>query len=186
VVHHHVELHKAQVDAGAEDKTMEETNNKSKKKNNMVPIAIIIIAIIVIAIVLKPKFAGEVTGNSVKENDNSGSSNSKIVEIPLSDISDQAEFYEYEGIEYFVVQASNGDIKTAFNACDVCYKSKKGYRQEGIDMVCNNCGNHYPIAGLGTKNLGGGGCWPGYLPSEVQGDNLVIKISDIQKGAYRF
>ena len=34
-------------------------------------------------------------------------------------------------------------------------------------MVCNNCGNKYPIDGLGTENKNPGGCWPGYLPSTV-------------------
>jgi len=108
------------------------------------------------------------------------------IKIPTSDISSKAQFYDYEGIEYFAVKASDGTIKTAFNACDVCYKSKKGYRQEGIDMVCNNCGNHYPISGLGTKNLRGGGCWPGYLPSKTEGDFLVIQKSDLGAGRYRF
>jgi len=69
-------------------------------------------------------------------------------------------------VKYFVVEAEDGSVKTAFDACDVCYRSRKGYRQEGDDMICNNCGNHYPISGLGTKNLRGGGCWPGYLPNE--------------------
>ena len=51
---------------------------------------------------------------------------------------------------------------------------------------CNNCGNHYAISGLGTKNLRGGGCWPGYLPSKVEEGNLVIKTQDLETGRYRF
>ena len=86
-------------------------------------------------------------------------------------------------IEWF---SDNGLIKTAFDACDVCYGSYKGYRQEGDSMICNNCGNSYPISGLGTENKGGGGCWPGYLPSEIKGEYLIIKKSDIKKGGYRF
>lgn len=77
-------------------------------------------------------------------------------------------------------------MKTAFNACDVCYGSKKGYRQEGEDMVCNNCGNHYRISGLGTANLKGGGCWPGYLESSTEGEYLVIAKSSLEGGRYRF
>ena len=107
-------------------------------------------------------------------------------EIPLSEISEQAKYYEVDGIRFFVVQAADGSIKTAFDACDICYGSKKGYSQQGDMMVCNNCGNRYPISGLGTENLRGGGCWPGYLPSKISGDNLVIKQSDIEKGGYRF
>jgi len=117
------------------------------------------------------------TGNVVEGN---------LIKIPLSEISEKASFYEYGGIKYFVVKASDSSIKTAFDACDVCYRSGKGYRQEGNDMICNNCGNYYPISGLGTENLAGGGCWPGYLPSEVERENLIIKKSDIEKGGYRF
>jgi uncharacterized membrane protein len=110
--------------------------------------------------------------------------------IPLSEITEQAKFYDYtvDGttVSFFVVKAADGSIKTAFDACDVCYSSRKGYRQEGNVMVCNNCGNRYPISGLGTENLRGGGCWPGYLPSKIEGDNLIIKTSDLKKGEYRF
>ena len=113
-----------------------------------------------------------------------------VVKIPLSQVSTSAQWHDYNSqgtdIEYFIVKDKNGNVKTAFNACDVCYRSKKGYSQSGGDMVCNNCGNHYAIAGLGTKNLAGGGCWPGYLPSTIEGDYVVIKKSDLEAGKYRF
>ncbi|MBN2331206.1 MAG: DUF2318 domain-containing protein [Candidatus Aenigmarchaeota archaeon] len=113
-----------------------------------------------------------------------------VVSIPMSDISETARFYEYDyggtTIRFFAVKASDGSVKTGFDACDVCYGSGKGYRQEGGYMVCNNCGNRYPINGLGTENKNPGGCWPGYLPSLVEGDGLVVKKSDLANGAWRF
>jgi len=112
------------------------------------------------------------------------------IKIPLSEISEKAKWYEYESdgvaIRFFAVKANDESIKTGFDACDVCYRTKKGYRQEGNYMVCNNCGNRYPIIGLGTENKNPGGCWPGYLPSKIDGQNLVIKKSDIEKGRWRF
>ncbi len=132
-----------------------------------------IIAVILVAIFL---VKGNVTGAATKGD----------ITIPLLDITETAKFYEYEGISYFVVKASDGSIKTGFDACDVCYASHKGYRQEGAYLVCNNCGNKYPIIGLGTENKNPGGCWPGYLPSAIKGENLVIKQSDIQAGKWRF
>ncbi len=114
----------------------------------------------------------------------------KVIQISLSEISEQARWYEYKSenthIKYFAVKASDGSIKTAFDACDVCFRSKNGYSQDGDFMVCNNCGNRYPISGLGTENKAGGGCWPGYLPSKVEGENLMIKQSDLEKGGYGF
>ena len=109
-----------------------------------------------------------------------------VIKIPLAGIDGTADFFNYDGIEFFVVRAKDGSVKTAFNACDVCYRSKKGYRQEGDDMVCNNCGNHYRISGLGTANLKGGGCWPGYLEASVEGDYMVIAKSSLESGRYRF
>ncbi|MFH1663954.1 MAG: DUF2318 domain-containing protein [archaeon] len=112
------------------------------------------------------------------------------ISIPLSSISENAKWFEFESngttIRFFAVKASDGSIKTAFDACDVCFASKKGYSQNGNEMVCNNCGNKYPIDGLGTENKNGGGCWPGFLPNKVVGDSIVIKKSDLDKGRYRF
>ena len=112
-----------------------------------------------------------------------GTGADSLVNVPLSDVTNKAKWYEYESegkkIRFFLVKAGDGTIKTALDTCDVCYAQKKGYRQEGNYMVCNNCGNRYPIDGLGTENMNPGGCWPGYLPSVVQGENVIIKKSDL-------
>tara|TARA_Y100000310_G_C20472908_1_gene710959 strand:- start:100 stop:537 length:438 start_codon:yes stop_codon:yes gene_type:complete len=142
---------------------------------NKIWVGVVIVLVLTVGYFM---FSGSTTGNVVK--------NGEEISIPLSKISGQASFYEYNNIKYFVIKASDGSIKTAFDACDVCYYSDKGYRQEGNYMVCNNCGNRYPIAGLGTENLRGGGCWPGYLPSVIEGEYLIIKESDLDKGGYRF
>ena len=128
---------------------------------------------------------GSITGNVIAEPIDEGNS----IKIPLSSISKNAHWFDYnsEGvnIKYFVVRDGDGNVKSAFDACDVCYKTRKGYRQEGGDMICNNCGNHYPISGIGTANLRGG-CWPGYLQSSIQGDYLVISKQALEVGRYRF
>ncbi|MEO0281740.1 MAG: DUF2318 domain-containing protein [candidate division WOR-3 bacterium] len=118
------------------------------------------------------------------------SSNAQVIKIPESEITENAKWYEYEKdgikIRFFAVKASDGSIKTAFDACDICYKSKKGYSQDGNYIVCNNCGNKYLIDDLGSKNKVSGGCWPGYLPNSLVGNDVVIKKSDIEKGIWRF
>lgn len=91
---------------------------------------------------------------------------------------------QYKVIEYILVRASNGDIKSTFNACDVCYPSHKGYSQSGTKLRCNNCGNSYDIDALG--NQGSGGCWPGHLVHSLDGDSVVINVSDLVKGEYYF
>ena len=117
-----------------------------------------------------------------------GSPSGDSVQIPLSDITSTVQFYEYESngvkINYFAVLGSDGEVRTAFDACDVCGGSK-GYRQEGTDIVCNNCGKVFKIDGLGTKNKGHG-CWPSFLQHKVVGDNIVIQTDDIIEGRQRF
>jgi len=112
-----------------------------------------------------------------------------FVKIQLSEITDKAKWYEYdltgEKVKFFVVKANDGSIKTAFDACDVCGWYKKGYRQEGDYMVCNNCGNSYPISSLGTENKNPGGCWPGYLPNIIKEGNILIKKSDLENNRWR-
>ena len=150
-----------------------------KEKKSKTPFYISGIAILFLAFLVFGSGEKSITGGSIMELD-------ETIKIPLDSITKKAQFHDYEGIEYFTIKDGNSGYKIAFNACDVCYKAKKGYSQVGEDMVCNNCGNHYAISGLGTQNLKGGGCWPGYLPSSIEGDYMVIQKSDLEKGRYRF
>lgn len=109
--------------------------------------------------------------------------------IPLSDLSSTAKFYSHESegvtIRFFAVKDTTGDIHVAFDACDVCYEAKKGYRQNGDQMQCINCGKVFPITSIGTDNTAGG-CWPSYLPMKIDGNKIVIQISDLTEKAYMF
>lgn len=83
-------------------------------------------------------------------------------------------------IYFFVVKDKNGIYRTAANACQVCYGERKGFRQEGNEIICNNCGNRYPIEKIATEK---GGCNPGPInPNlEVKDGNIVIKQADIEQ-----
>ena len=110
--------------------------------------------------------------------------NEEFVTIPLTEVSENAKWYEYNGSRFFVIKADDGTIKTAFDACDVCYGAGKGYRQEGNYMICNNCGLQFAISGLGIENRTPGGCWPSYLPNIIEGDNLIIRESDLKNNQW--
>jgi len=106
--------------------------------------------------------------------------NKEFITIPISEASENARWYESGRYgRFFVVKADDGTIKTAFDRCDVCYAAGKGYRQEGSDLVCNNCGLRFAINGLGTENKTPGGCWPSYLPHTLESDNIIIRVSDL-------
>lgn len=106
------------------------------------------------------------------------------VRLPLSTFDDgQAHFYTYihEGrpIEFFVLKSKDGVVRAAFNACDVCFPAKKGYHQEGDEMVCDNCGSRFPSNLINEVR---GGCNPSPLDRSVEGDTLVIQVGDIVGG----
>lgn len=111
------------------------------------------------------------------------------VRIPISDLSTTANFYTYDSdgvsIRYFAIKEKSGDVHVAFDACDVCYEAKKGYRQNGDVMHCINCGKEFPIISIGTDNVAGG-CWPSYLPMVIENGNVTIKISDLKAKSYMF
>jgi len=118
----------------------------------------------------------------------------QVVRNPISEVSETAKHYSYtymlsqtqkKEIEYIIVKASNGDIKTVFNACDVCYNAHKGYSQSGTQLRCNNCGNRFNIDQLGGQGTGGT-CNPGYLPHSIDGSDIVINVPDLVKGEYFF
>jgi uncharacterized membrane protein len=82
--------------------------------------------------------------------------------IPIKDISSTARFYpvQIEGtvLEVLAVQAPDGTIRTAFNTCQVCYSSGRGYyKQQGNVLVCQNCGNRFR---MGQVEVAAGGCNP--------------------------
>lgn len=111
------------------------------------------------------------------------------VAIPTSKLTDgKAHFYKIEEsgkeIHFFAIKAADGSFKTAFDACDSCYRSKKGYEQLGDKMNCKNCNQKFAISKLGPNATGG--CNPGYLPSKVNGSSLAIQVSDLNAGAKYF
>ncbi|MFH1423957.1 MAG: DUF2318 domain-containing protein [Candidatus Nealsonbacteria bacterium] len=97
----------------------------------------------------------------------------------------QARFYNVKMssgqiIYFFVVKDKNGIYRAAANACAVCFKTYKGFRQEGNEIVCNNCGNRYPIEKVATEK---GGCNPGPISPnlEVENGEIVINQSDLEQ-----
>lgn len=135
-------------------------------------------------------FSGCVSNNSTGLAAANNAPSGSQISVPLEEVSAKAKWFEYKSgntvIRFFAVKAGDGSVKTAFDACDVCYSKKKGYRQEGSEMVCNNCGRRFPVNGLGTENRNPGGCWPSYLPNRVVGNNVVISKADLDKGRWRF
>ena len=165
---------------------MKKVEEARKQKKMMFGAAVIAIALIGLGMGFS--FMGGDGGQSPYSNP--PETTESEVFIPVSDITTTAKYFRdtIDGVtvKYFVVEGEDGEIHTAFDACDVCYREKKGYSQEGSNMICNNCGNQYPTNCIGTQNSAGGGCWPGYLKTSFEGDNLVISKTELTKGTYYF
>ncbi len=110
------------------------------------------------------------------------------VRFPAADLANgKAHFYAVQSgnkqIRIFAVKTTDGRIRTAFDACDVCFPEKKGYRQEGDFMVCANCGRRFHVSMVGEVH---GGCNPAPLASSVEGNDVRIAMADIDAGARFF
>jgi hypothetical protein len=82
--------------------------------------------------------------------------------IPKIEVTAVAQFYPYKAggvlMEVLALRAPDGSVRTAFNTCQVCYSSGRGYyTQKGDYLVCSNCGNRFLASQV---ELIKGGCNP--------------------------
>jgi uncharacterized membrane protein len=112
-----------------------------------------------------------------------------VVTVSTAKLADcKVHFFKFEDggkeIAFFAVKASDGSYKTAFDACDSCYRAKKGYEPQGDKLNCKNCNQKFAINRLGPNATGG--CNPGYLQHQLSGNVISIKADDLKAGARYF
>jgi uncharacterized membrane protein len=111
------------------------------------------------------------------------------VSFPVQAFSDgQAKYFQYPAgngitVRFFILRSSDGVVRAAYDACDVCWREGKGYYQEGDFMVCRNCGQRFASVKVNEIK---GGCNPAPLDRTVVGNKLVIKTADILQGVQYF
>lgn len=109
------------------------------------------------------------------------------IEIPLASVSDgKAHFFKTQAadgltVTFFVIRSADGVFRAAVDACDVCYRAGKGYEQDGDFMVCQNCGMRFAANRINEVK---GGCNPAPLARSVEGDKLVIAMSEIDQNSW--
>jgi len=113
-----------------------------------------------------------------------GASTGSSFVMPVSTFDDgKARFFTQKAggteIRYFVLKSSDGVLRAAFDACDVCWQSGKGYAQAGDAMVCRNCGLRFASVRVNEVK---GGCNPAPLTRRVENGNLIIQTADILQG----
>ncbi len=165
-----------------------QTDNRERKRaqfadgaqprSKKTPLLILVVVLFAVAAFVVFRSRGAEPAATVVHNDTA----SGDIRIPLAELSGTAKFYDYtladnRKMRFFALKSSDGVYRAALDACDTCYHAKKGYHQEGDDMVCNNCGLHFHSAQVNEVH---GGCNPVGLPRAIEGDALVIKASDLQ------
>ena len=108
------------------------------------------------------------------------------VVIAKGEITETARFipYNVDGtkLEIVAIKASDGTVRTAFNTCQVCYSSGRGYyKQEGNELVCQNCGNRFAADQVEKIK---GGCNPVPITSEYKkddGTSIIIPRTTLEE-----
>ena len=100
--------------------------------------------------------------------------------IKIADVSETPSFYGYNELEnkmeIITVKASDGSMRTAFNTCQVCYSSGRGYYEWKDDvLVCQNCGNKF---GIDDVEVARGGCNPVPIEDENKSTDETSIIID--------
>ncbi|NJD03718.1 MAG: DUF2318 domain-containing protein [Ruminiclostridium sp.] len=141
--------------------------SKSSKKNLII---VTVLALLILGfVIIKALSGGASDAGAVSED----------LKILKSEVSETAKFYPFKAgktkMEVMAVKASDGTIRTAFNTCQVCFSSGRGYYvQEGDEMVCQNCGNRFQLDKIEIIK---GGCNPVPIMKENKTDdgaNIVI------------
>jgi len=158
------------------------------KKN---PVPIVIAAVVVIALAAGLGLFLFPGGESAKNTSANSPSGTAIPEkgrftyaVSLFD-DGKARHFQYADTEskttigYFILKSTDGVIRAAFDACDVCWRAGKGYYQEGSSMVCRNCGRRFESVMVNEVQ---GGCNPAPLNRIIEGNQVVILEDDLKKG----
>lgn len=171
------------------EKKKEQFSKTPKRKGNNLKLYIVIAALLAVVAYLAMGALSQDSTSTVTATAIQPTPGASEIRIPLNDVSDgQAKFYEMalngnRTTRFFVVKTSDGVYRAALDACEVCFTGRKGYHQEGDEMVCNKCGRHFRA---NTVNNGTTGCHPFSLTRTVDGQSLVLKTSELQSGSRYF
>jgi hypothetical protein len=130
-----------------------------------------VVAVLILGFIIVKSFSGGADNTASAAGD---------LKIPKSEISQTAKYYPYKvgktTMEVVAVKASDGTIRTAFNTCQVCFDSGRGYyKQQGDVLVCQNCGNRFNADQVEQVK---GGCNPVPIMKENKtddGTNITIQ-----------
>jgi high-affinity iron transporter len=101
--------------------------------------------------------------------------------VPLSEVQD-GNLHLYtaniagQSLRFMIIKKPNG-WGTALDACRIC--GAEGYRQDGQNVICRHCGSAIYVPTVGEA----GGCNPIGVPSRVDGTDLVLDTTQLERAA---
>ena len=188
---------------GSNSKGKNQIHNKNKDRKPLVITVIVLVGVLLLGYNFisngskktKDLSTNNNASNAVVSNNSSSSAavlnSSDGIKISKKDITATAKFYPYDAsgikMEVLAVKAKDGTIRTALNTCQVCYSSGKGYyKQEGDELVCQNCGNRFKLNMVGSTNSG---CNPVPVLDKNKtddGTNIIISKDFLDKNKALF
>lgn len=156
---------------------------ENNKKKSPVAWALLSLAVVAVACVVGWASTGKDSGKYPLVSGAQGK-----VAIPLSQVNDgKAHFFSYRSgetnVDFFVLQSHDGVVRAALDTCDVCYRDRKGYRQEGDFMVCNNCNQKFRSDMINEIK---GGCNPAPIGRNIVDGKVIVAEADLVNGARYF
>lgn len=167
-----------------------DTNSTASHRNRNLTVGVLLIIVIAaLSYSSIPTKSTPATSEQPASRQLASDAQENVVRIPISEVSTSAKWYVYDSdglqVRYLLVKGTDGNIHLGTDACDVCYKNKKGYRQDGNVLTCNNCGQTFAINNLGKENLSGG-CWPSYLSMKIENNYVIIQRTDLNAKQFMF
>jgi uncharacterized membrane protein len=175
--------HSSKHENRASKRAQSNTGKQSRAKPKYImgaAIAILVVLIAYVAITGGAKASAATRVNAASDGE---------IRIPVADVnSGHAKFFEYtasnsKAVRFFVIKSSDGVYRAAADACELCFRDKKGFHQEGEDMVCNKCGRHFRSTKL---NVVTGNCSPEGIPRKIEGKTIVIAAGDLEARSVLF
>ena len=107
------------------------------------------------------------------------------VRIPEANVNDgRLHFFTLDAhattIRFLIIRRPGGGYATALDACAIC--GPAGYRQDGQNVICRNCGAPIYIPTIGQS----GGCNPVGFASRSEGGQVVFDVAALVEAAKPF
>src|ERR1700723_1347038 len=104
------------------------------------------------------------------------------VSIPVTDLADSNLHYftaDSGGtlLRFLVIRKGDGDYAVALDACQICGWS--GYRQQGQNVICRNCGAAIYVPSIGQA----GGCNPVAVKARVEAGKVSVDLAALAESA---